>query len=173
MRLSHSTWGMPTVPIDVAVAHCAALGFDGLEMTVIPGWTTDAAGLDCRRAAAHPQRSTTTTGWSCAGSPATRRCWSRCETDACQRTWRDCAAISDLAAELQHPGERLTVSTTSGGDPDDWEASKGTLVDRFGELAAVRAARRGRWSAWNRTSAPRCTVPSRRSGSWSRSIHPV
>ena len=37
---------MPTVPIDVAVAHCAALGFDGLEMTVIPGWATDAAGLD-------------------------------------------------------------------------------------------------------------------------------
>ena len=46
MRLSHSTWGMPQVPIDVAVAHCAALGFDGLELTVIPGWSTDAAGLD-------------------------------------------------------------------------------------------------------------------------------
>ena len=46
MLLSHSTWGMPHVPIEVAVAHCAALGFDGLEMTVIPGWVTDAAGLD-------------------------------------------------------------------------------------------------------------------------------
>src|SRR5262245_10062396 len=46
MSLSHSTWGMPHVPIDVAVAHCAALGFDGLEMTVIPGWTTDAVALD-------------------------------------------------------------------------------------------------------------------------------
>ena len=43
MKLSYSTWGMPQVPIDVAVAHCAHLGFDGLEMTVIPGWTTDAA----------------------------------------------------------------------------------------------------------------------------------
>ena len=41
----------------------------------------------------------------------------------------------DLAAELQRPGERLTVSTTSGGDPDDWEPVKETLVDRFGELA--------------------------------------
>ena len=41
--LAHSTWGMPTVPIDVAVAHCAGLGFDGLEMTVVPRWTTDAA----------------------------------------------------------------------------------------------------------------------------------
>ncbi len=36
---------MPTVPIETAIAHCAALGFDGLELTVIPGWSTDAAGL--------------------------------------------------------------------------------------------------------------------------------
>ena len=43
MNLAYSTWGMQTVPIDVSVPHCAALGFDGLEMAVIPGWTTDAA----------------------------------------------------------------------------------------------------------------------------------
>jgi hypothetical protein len=46
MLLSHNTWGMPRVPIEVAVAHCAALGFDGLEPSVIPGWVTGAAGLD-------------------------------------------------------------------------------------------------------------------------------
>ena len=33
------------VPIGTAVRHCAALGFDGLELTVIPGWSTDAAHL--------------------------------------------------------------------------------------------------------------------------------
>jgi sugar phosphate isomerase/epimerase len=41
----------------------------------------------------------------------------------------------DLAAELQRPGERLTVSTTSGGDPDDWDRVNGVLVEHFGELA--------------------------------------
>ena len=46
MLLSYSTWGMPTVPIDAAVAHCAGLGYDGLELTVIPGWVTDGATLD-------------------------------------------------------------------------------------------------------------------------------
>jgi hypothetical protein len=45
-RLSHSTRGIPQVLIDVAVAQCAALGFDGLELTVIPGWTIDTAGLE-------------------------------------------------------------------------------------------------------------------------------
>ncbi|MBO0701913.1 MAG: hypothetical protein J2P38_03205, partial [Candidatus Dormibacteraeota bacterium] len=46
MFLSFSTWGMQRTPIDVAVEHCASLGYDGLELTVIPGWPTDAAGLD-------------------------------------------------------------------------------------------------------------------------------
>src|SRR3954451_24226521 len=44
--LSHGGWGMPTVPIDVALEQCARLGFDGYTMAVKPGWTTDAAGLD-------------------------------------------------------------------------------------------------------------------------------
>ncbi len=43
MKLSYSTWGMQTTPIDQAVRHCAALGFDGLELTIVPGWPTDAA----------------------------------------------------------------------------------------------------------------------------------
>ncbi len=31
MKLSYSTWGMQRTPIDDAVRHCAALGFDGLD----------------------------------------------------------------------------------------------------------------------------------------------
>jgi sugar phosphate isomerase/epimerase len=41
----------------------------------------------------------------------------------------------DLAAELQNPGERLTVSSTSGGNPEEWDEVKGALVERFGQLA--------------------------------------
>ena len=54
MKLSYSTWGMPTVPIAIAVRHCAELGFDGLELTVIPGWSTDAAGLTSGGSARDP-----------------------------------------------------------------------------------------------------------------------
>ena len=46
MLLSFSTWGMQKTPVDVAVKHCAALGFDGLELTVIPRWPTNAATMD-------------------------------------------------------------------------------------------------------------------------------
>jgi sugar phosphate isomerase/epimerase len=78
----------------------------------------------------------------------------------------------DLAAELQRPGERLTISTTSGGDPDDWEQVKGMLVDCFGELA-LYAQRAGVMIGMEPHIGPRCTARSRRCGSSSRSTHPV
>lgn len=133
MRLSHSTWGMPLVPIDIAVAHCAALGFDGLEMTVIPGWSTDAAGLDAaarrRIRALYDDHRLVLCGLS-GNTPLL-------VSDATEhaRNMMRLRGYLDLAAELQRPGERLTVSTTSGGEPGDWDLVKGTLVERFGELA--------------------------------------
>src|SRR5262245_49716786 len=121
MQLSYSTWGMPTVPIKTAVAHCAALGFDGLELTVIPGWTTDAANLDAAARkhirALYDQYQLELCGLSgnsriLADDPSER-------DDAIARF----QSYLELAAELQRPGERLTVSTTSGGDGGEWEAS--------------------------------------------------
>jgi sugar phosphate isomerase/epimerase len=133
MLLSHSTWGMPRVPIDVAIAHCAALGFDGLELTVIPGWVTDAAGLDRgerrRIRALYDDHQLDLCGLS-GNTPLL----DMNETDHVENMAR-LHGYLDLAAELQHAGERLTVSTTSGGVPDDWEQVKEMLVDRFGELA--------------------------------------
>ena len=133
MLLSHSTWGMPRVPIDVAVAHCAGLGFDGLELTVIPGWVTDAAGLDAgerrRIRALYDDH-----GLALCGLSGNTPLLAASVTDHASDMAR-LRGYLDLAAELQRPGGRLTVSTTSGGDPDSWELSKGMLVDRFGELA--------------------------------------
>jgi sugar phosphate isomerase/epimerase len=133
MLLSYSTWGMPLVPIDVAVAHCAALGFDGLELTVIPGWSTDAATLDTTE------------------RRRIRRLYDDHQLDLCglagntpllsadaaehARNMARFRSYLDLAAELQRPGEQLTVSTTSGGQPEDWELVKESLAERFGELA--------------------------------------
>ena len=40
MKIGYSTWGMPTVPVDTFVPFLARLGYDGIELTVIPGYTT-------------------------------------------------------------------------------------------------------------------------------------
>src|SRR5215211_3537428 len=122
MQLSYSTWGMPTVPIETAVAHCAALGFDGLELTVIPGWTTDAATLDAaartRVRKLYVDHHLALCGLSgnsriLANDPNER-------ADAMERF----RGYLELAAELQRPGERLTVSTTSGGEAAEWDESR-------------------------------------------------
>ena len=134
MLLSYSTWGMQTVPIDQAVAHCAALGFDGLELTVIPGWPTDAATLDRaerqRIRDLYDDYGIALCGFSgnapvLADDPA--------EVADALRRFR---AYLDLAAELQLPGERLIVTTTSGGARDGWETTRDLLVERLAELAA-------------------------------------
>src|SRR5215211_4852798 len=133
MRLSHSTWGIPQVSMDVAVAHCAALGFDGLELAVSPGWTTDAAGLDAG------ERRHIRTLYDdhrlelCGLSGNTPLLVS--DPDEHARNMARLRGYLDLAAELQRPGETLIVTTTSGGAAEDWDSVKDALVDRFGELA--------------------------------------
>jgi len=133
MWLSYSTWGMPRVPIEIAVAHCAALGFDGLELTVIPGWSTDGATLDAaswrRIRRLYDDHGLALCGL-CANTPLLDP-----DPTAQARNLARFRGYLDLAAELQQPGERLTVSTTTGGEPADWERVKGQLADCFGRLA--------------------------------------
>ena len=113
LLLSYSTWGMPKIPIDVAVAHCAKLGFDGLELTVIPNWSTDAATLSPaerrRIRELYDQHDLALCGLTgntplLATDPA--------EHGANLARFR---SYLDLAAELQKPGEHLAISTTSSG----------------------------------------------------------
>jgi protein FrlC len=131
MKLSYSTWGMQTVPIETAVAHCAELGFDGLELTVIPGWTTDAAtlGPDDRR---RIRRLYNEHGLELCGLSGNVPLLAPADGDDVKARFR---SYLDLAAELQHPGDRLIVTTTSGGAPADWEPSKHRLAHDLAELA--------------------------------------
>lgn len=134
MKLSYSTWGMQTVPIEISVPHCAALGFDGLELTVIPGWTTDAATLDAvarkRIRILYDSHNLELCGLS--GNVRVLES----DPDAATEAMTRFTSYLNLAAELQKPGERLIVTTTSGGSPNDWELGKLELVDRLGRLVA-------------------------------------
>ncbi|MFZ0214915.1 MAG: sugar phosphate isomerase/epimerase [Candidatus Dormiibacterota bacterium] len=134
MQLSYSTWGMQQTPIDVAVRHCAALGFDGLELTVIPGWPTDAALLDDgerrRIRRLYDDHGIALCGFSGNTSLLPE------DTEQVAPNLERFRGYLDLAAELQRPGERLAVSCTSGGASGDWERMRDRLVERYGALAA-------------------------------------
>lgn len=134
IRLSHSTWGMPTVPIDLAVAHCARLGFDGLEMSVTPRFPTSAEKLDAAERRRIRKLYDDHGLILCGLSGATPLI-----TDDPATAAANLARVKsylDLAAELQQPGESLSVSTISGGTEEGWDEQKGELVERYGALAA-------------------------------------
>jgi sugar phosphate isomerase/epimerase len=135
MFLSYSTWGMQKTPIDVAVRHCAVLGFDGLEMTVIPRWPTDAAIMDAterkRIRKLYDDNHILLSGLS-GNTPLLHG-----ETPAEHaRNVETFTTYLDLASEMQRPGERLSVSTTSAGESGTWEDMKNELVHLFGTAAA-------------------------------------
>src|SRR5688572_3700507 len=108
MWLSYGLWGMPTVPIETAVAHCAAVGFGGLKLTVIPRWTTDAAKLDAAERRRIRQFYDDHRLILCGLSGNTPLLVGDADEHARNRdVFR---GYLDLAAELQKPGERLTVT---------------------------------------------------------------
>jgi sugar phosphate isomerase/epimerase len=129
---------MQKTPIDVAVAHCAALGFDGLELTVIPRWPTDAATMDAaerkRIRTLYDDHHIDLCGLS-GNTPLLTG-----DTAERARNIKTFKTYLDLAAELQKPGERLSVSTTSAGEPGSWETVKDELVHLFGNAAAYAEA---------------------------------
>ena len=135
MFLSFSTWGMQQTPIEVAVDHCARLGFDGLELTVIPGWPTDAATLDgpARR---RIRRLYDDAGLQLCGLSGNTQLLQAAGGEGLESRLARFRRYLDLASELQRPGRTLTVSTTSGGSAGQWEEVKDELVDRYGALAA-------------------------------------
>jgi sugar phosphate isomerase/epimerase len=134
MLLAYSTWGMQKTPIDIAVPHCAKLGYDGLELTVIPRWPTNAADMDAaerkRIRKLYDDHNIALCGLS-GNTPLLVG-----DTAKTRKNMEIFKTYLELASEWQKPGEHLSVSTTSAGAVEDWETEKHNLVEYFGELAA-------------------------------------
>lgn len=139
MKLGYSTWGMPTVPIDTAIHHIAQLGYDGIELTIIPRFTTELSTLD----AAERQRIAALLKQHNLALPAIAAHSSLLETDAEtheRNMWRLKGGV-DLAVELAQGDELPAVNTTPGGKPEQWDIQKNFLAERVGELVDYAAER--------------------------------
>ena len=132
MQLAYSTWGMPTVPADVAIPHLAQLGFDGIELTVIPGYTTDLSILTSQKRRQIQQLLNQHQLTLSAISAHTSLM--ELEPELHFANMERLKAAVDLAVDLQTGGLRPVVNTTPGGRPDQWSVGKQQLVDRLGEL---------------------------------------
>lgn len=139
MKLGYSTWGMPTVPIDTALRRLAEMGYDGLEITVIPGWISELSTLDRaerRRIAGLAKQYGLTI-------PAIAAHSSLVETDPAKhaRALYYLWGAVDLAPEWTVAGEQPVIDTTAGGKPEDWDALAPLAVERTQELCDYAAPR--------------------------------
>ena len=139
MKLGYSTWGMPKVPIDRALEHLSSLGYDGVELTVIPGYTTELSTLDAEERG----RIKRLFRQYRLALPAIAAHSSLLESDpdrhAANVGWLKSAI--DLAVDLTPGTDPPAVNTTPGGRPDGWEEIREVLVERTQELLEYASAR--------------------------------
>jgi sugar phosphate isomerase/epimerase len=138
MKLGYTTWGMPTVPIDVIVPHLSTLGFDAVEICVLPRFRTALATLDRserRRVADLLQRYNLTLS-------AVNYYVSLMAEDAAiyAHNLSQIKGAIDLAVEWTQQGAPIVVSGI-GGKPGDLATQQGQLVDRLNELGSYAESR--------------------------------
>lgn len=139
MQLGYSTWGMPTVPIDVSIAHLAFLGFDGIELTIIQRFTTELSTLD----SAERKRIASLLDEHNLALPAIAAHSNLMDVDVeshKRNMWRLKGGV-DLAIDLAQGDNIAAVNTTTGGKPGEWDTKKDFLCERVGELVDYAAAK--------------------------------
>lgn len=133
MKLGYSTWGMPNLPIDEILPHLAALGYDGVEITVIPRYSTrleDLDGAERRRILELLKENQLELPAIAGHTPL----MAKDEHEHAQNLDRLKRTV-DLAVDWAQPDGPPCLDTTAGGRPEDWEDDRDLLVERTRELA--------------------------------------
>ncbi len=137
--MGYTTWGMPRVPIDDALRHLAGLGFDGVEIAVIRGFTTELDTLDAaerrrirRLLDEHGLELTAVGGHSSLLSP---------EADAHAENWRRLTGAVDLCVDWAGPQGPPVVDSVLGSSPETWNGGEGFVLERLGEIVDYCASR--------------------------------
>ncbi len=139
MKLGYCQWGMPSVPLEQAVPRLAAMGYQGVEIAVIPRFVTELSTLDAERRRAirrlfddHKMAIT---------AVAAHSDITNVEGDDLDANLRRLHGAIELAAEWARPGQPGIVVSLVGGHPDQWEERRGALVERVGALDRYAAER--------------------------------
>lgn len=143
MKLGYSTWAMPTLPIDTVVAHLADLGFDAIEIGVLPRFTTALDAMDSaeRKRIPHLLRD------HGLALSAVSAYLSMMEIDAAQfeQNRSYVQRTIDLAAEWMAgwmaDSEQPIVVSGFGGRPGELDMQLDTLVERLDALGDYAQSR--------------------------------
>ncbi len=137
-QLGFSLYGMKSLPLADALRTCAAIGYDGVELCLLPGYPTEPAKLP--PADRHDLRARLDdTGLSLhglmenLGEPA---------ADAVRRANLDRLKVAAELGNALSPNRPPPVETVLGGKPAEWDAVKDRLADRIRAWAEVGRASR-------------------------------
>ncbi len=139
MKLGFSSWGMPNVPADTIISSLAGMGYDGVELTVIPGYTLDLDYLDAGYRKYIPEllKMHNMELPALAG----HRPLVATDPDQAAEHMRRLKGTVDLAVEWAQDGEPPCIDTTVGGKPESWDELGSLLIDRVGELVEYASER--------------------------------
>jgi inosose dehydratase len=132
MKIGYCTWGMPAVAADTFVPFLAALGYQGIEITVIPGYTTALDVLESaerRRIARLLKHHQLELPAIAAHTSMIDR-----DPDVAALHWARQTAAVDLALDWALDGTPPAVDTTVGGRAEQWDELKPLLIERMGAL---------------------------------------
>jgi sugar phosphate isomerase/epimerase len=132
MKIGYCTWGMPQVPIDTIIPFLARIGYTGIELTVIPGYTTDLTLLDT----AERRRIARMLAEYRLELPAIASQTSMVEQEPekARLHWKRLTSAVDLAVEWAQNGVPPAVDTSSGGASKDWQTLSPLLFERMAAL---------------------------------------
>ncbi len=135
IALGFSLYGMKSVPLADAIETCAAIGYDGLELALMPGYLAEPKVLTAAKRK----------------ELRTRLKDSNLALHGLMENLVEPAADADhaknldrlkAAAELGHelsPDSPPPIETILGGKPAQWDAVKDRLVTRLGDWAKIAA----------------------------------
>jgi inosose dehydratase len=132
MKIGYCTWGMPTVPADTFIPFLAGLGYEGIELTVIPGYTTELSRLDSaeRKRIAQMLKDNHLELPAIAGHTSVVER----DPDVAAQHWKRLTDAVDLATDWALDGTPPALDTTVGGTSADWDSLRELMFERMGAL---------------------------------------
>lgn len=139
MQLGYSTWGMPALPIDVTLEHVARLGFDGVELTIVPGYTTELNRLD--GAERKRIRALLDTHDLALPSLAVHRDLLVDDPEQWVANLAYLRASIDLAVEMADANGPPVINNLVGGKSGQYESKRAQLIERLDGVVRYAASR--------------------------------
>jgi sugar phosphate isomerase/epimerase len=139
MRLGFTTWSMVTVRAEEAIPLLAGIGFDSVEIAVVPGWR-DAVDLLTPTRRRRIKQLLLEYDLALAAIAGNTDLLAD-NVDELAENWRNLTSTVDLAVEWATREGPPVVDTYVGGRRGEWDRKRDLVIERLGRLCDYAAER--------------------------------